>query len=201
MTEMNDIQKALATVIQATESCPSKWVAGGSAGLMLRGIPLSAVPRDLDIYCDDEDLNSIFQSLGEFAVDEPAVSRTGTYRSILCHFYIQNVQVELVGGFQVKASGCHYKTAVRELLIPYGDRIKLGGTSQSVFVAPLAHELCFNVLRGRSDRVQLIVQAFTEACETHVGALQAIESSNTFTEAVKNSIRRLIIEREAGVLR
>jgi hypothetical protein len=201
MTEISDIQKALATVKQATKSCPSKWVVGGSAGLMLRAIPLSAVPRDLDIYCDDEDVDFIFQSLREFAADEPTVSITGMYRSTLCHFYIHNVQVELVGGFQVKASGCHYKTAVRELLIPYGDRIKLGGTSQSVYVAPLAHELCFNVLRGRSDRVQLIVQAFTEAYETHVGALQAIELSNTFTEAVKISIRGLINEREAGVLR
>ncbi|MGM0880480.1 MAG: nucleotidyltransferase domain-containing protein [Bacillota bacterium] len=201
MTEMKHIQKALATVIHATESKPSKWVVGGSAGLMLRGIPLSAAPRDLDIYCDDEDMYSIFQSLREFAVDEPTVSVTGMYRSRLCHFHIHNVQVELVGGFQVKASGCHYATAVRELLIPYGKRIKLSGTSQSVYVAPLAHELCFNMLRGRSDRVQLIVQAFAEAPEIHTGALQAIELGNAFTEPVKCSIHRLINEREAGVLR
>ncbi|RCW51122.1 nucleotidyltransferase domain-containing protein [Paenibacillus prosopidis] len=201
MTEMKHIQKTLATVIQATESSQSKWIVGGSAGLMLRGIPLSAAPRDLDIYCDDEYMHSIFQSLKEFAVDEPTVSVTGMYRSRLCHFHIQNVQVELVAGFQVKASGCRYETAVRELLIPYGDRIKLGGESQSVYVTPLAHELCFNMLRGRSDRVQLIVQAFAEAPEIHAGALQAIELGNAFTEAVKCRIHRLINEREAGVLR
>lgn len=201
MIETIHIQKALATVIQATESGPAKWIVGGSAGLMLRGIPLSAEPRDLDIYCDDEDMFTIFQSLREFAVDEPTVSVTGMYRSRLCHFQIHNVQVELVGGFQVTATGCHYETAVRELLIPYGERIKLSGTSLGVYVVPLAHELYFNVLRGRSDRVQLIVQAFAEAPEMHERAFQAIESSNTFTEAVKCNIRRFINEREAGVLR
>lgn len=201
MTENEDIYKALVTVIKATESSLSKWIVGGSAGLMLRGLQLSAEPRDLDIYCDDEDVHSIFQSLRPFAVDKPTVSVTGMYRSRLCHFHIHNVLVELVGGFQVNASGCRYETAVRDLLIPYGDRIVLGGTSQSVHVVPLAHELCFNVLRGRPDRVELIVQAFAEAPEIHEGALQAIELGNTFTEAAKRSIRQVINEREVGVLK
>lgn len=200
MTDHKRILNALAAVIRATDSSPSKWIVGGSASLMLRGLPLSAEPRDLDIYCDDEDVHSIYQALKEYAVDEPTVSVTGMYRSKLSHFLIHQVQVELVGGFQVFASGCHYETAVRELLVPFGKQIFVSGTSLMTSIVPLAHELWFNYLRGREDRVRLIIQAFAEAPDLHEGAYRAIELSNTFTEEAKYNLRRLITVREVGGL-
>lgn len=201
MNEQSHIHKALATVIHATESSSFKWVVGGSAGLMLRGLSLSAQPRDLDLYCDEEDAYAIYMLLREYAVDEPTVSVTDMYRSMLCHFNIHHVQVELVGGFQVTALGCRYETNVRNLLVPYGEQVSLTDQSVLATIVPLAHELWFNALRGRQDRVELIVQAFAEAPAIHERALLAIEAENSFTEDAKQNLRRFIMEREAGDLR
>ncbi|NIK77574.1 hypothetical protein FHS15_002710 [Paenibacillus castaneae] len=202
MTEKERIHKALAVIIRATESSSSKWIVGGSAGLLLRGVPMDAEPRDLDIYCDDEDVQSIYQALIEYAVDEPVISITGIYRSRLCHFVIENVQVELVGGFVVSALGCRYETEVRKLLMLYGEELTWAAISHPAVVVPLAHELWFNVLRGRMDRVELIINAFAEAPERHEEALRAIERNNTFTAEAKRSLSKWMgREREAGGLR
>ena len=200
MTEQERIHNTLAAVIKATQSSSAKWVVGGSAGLMLRGLPLSAEPQDLDIYCDDEDVETIYESLKAYALDEPTISITELYRSKLSHFLIHDVQVELVGGFQVKVSGNHYETMVRKLLIPFAEQIPFSERALPAAVVPLAHELWFNYLRNRRDRVELIVQAMAEAPVRHADALQAIEASNTFTAEAKRSLHHLISEREAGGL-
>lgn len=200
MTEHERIHKALAAVIIATRSSPVKWIVGGSASLMLRGLPLSAKPRDLDIYCDDEDVHCIYEALKAFALDEPALSITDMYRSKLSHYRIHDVQVELVGGFQVKACGSHYETMVRTLLVPFAEQVHLSEPLLAVSVVPLAHELWFNYLRGRMDRVELIAQAFAEAPALHRAALLAIEASNTFTMEAKLSLHHLISVGEAGGL-
>jgi hypothetical protein len=200
MTEHERIHKALAALIEATDSCNAKWVIGGSASLMLRGLPLPAEPRDLDIYCDDEDISSIYESLKAFAVDEPTISVTNMYRSTLSHFLIHDVQVELVGGFQVQADGNLYETMVRELLIPHAEQIHLYEKECPVTIVPLAHELWFNYLRNRMDRVELIVEAFAEAPKNHEAALRAIEAYNSFTAEAKADVHHLISVREAGGL-
>lgn len=202
MTEYERIQKALAVIIRATESSPVKWIVGGSAGLLLREIPLEAEPRDLDIYCDDDDVRTIYDLLYKYAIDEPELSVTDMYRSILCHFVIEGVQVELVGGFVVSAQGCRYETAVNELLLPLGERVTWDGNTFETVVVPLAHELWFNFLRERMDRVQVILKAYAEMPASHESALKAIELSNTFTVEAKRSLhKRMLRERAAGGLR
>ncbi|WP_424766082.1 hypothetical protein [Paenibacillus sp. sgz302251] len=197
MTGNEIIHTALATVVQATKAKQESWIVGGSVGLMLRGLPLAAKPRDLDIYCDLEDVQNIYDSLKLYAIDEPAISVTSMYRSCLCHFIIDDVQVELVGGFQVSALGCRYVTAVRKLLLPYGARIQIR-KDLDVCIVPLAHELCFNMLRGRSDRVQLIAAAIAANPSLHEGALQAIELSSHFTDEAKKELHGLITAGEEG---
>lgn len=195
MADKLRIHKSLAAVAEATATNGLNWVVGGSAGLMLRGLPLAAEPRDIDIYCDDEDVHSIYESLKPMALDVPVVSETDLYRSTLCHFQIGHYQVELVGGFRVTAMDCCYQTDVKQLLIPYGDDIML--ERHVVHVVPLAHELWFNALRGRDDRVELIAQAYAAAPGVHEAALQAIEANNRFAEYAKDRIHRLITVREA----
>ncbi|WP_051250781.1 hypothetical protein [Paenibacillus harenae] len=198
MTETKLIYDALAAIIRATKPDISSWIVGGSAGLMLRGLPLTAEPRDLDIYCDEEDVFPVYEALKQYAVDVPALSITGMYRSTLCHFRIEGVWVEVVGGFQVAAAGCRYVTAVRELLIPFGDVIPLEDSPDAVAVVPLAHELWFNLLRERADRVELIAEAFAADPDRHEGALQAIEAGNSFTCDAKSVIRRILTRGKAG---
>ncbi|CAM3969717.1 hypothetical protein L1N85_04005 [Paenibacillus alkaliterrae] len=198
MTENEHIHKVLAVIVRATEASQAKWIVGGSAGLMLRGLPLAAEPRDLDIYCDEEEVQAIYQALQDYACDEPTISTTSMYRSTLCHFRIHDMQVELVGGFQVTALGCQYVTEVKSLLIPYSESINIKGTNLSAYVVPLAHELWFNQLRERDDRVQLITQAISSEASLHEEALQAIEFRNGFTEEAKEGIHRKITKSEAG---
>lgn len=199
---MNDnrlIYRALASVIDATCSdCPD-WIVGGSAGLLLRKLPLQARPRDLDLYCDNEDVEGIYDKLSGFAVDEPEWSVTDIYRSRLCHFNIDGVSVELVGGFEVTAGESFYRTEVKGLLIPYGDRLIVEGTSKAAYVVPLAHELWFNALRDREDRVQLITESFNHAADGM--ALRAIEAANRFSEQARQYVHSSISEWKAGTLR
>ena len=200
MTDKLGIHKALAVILEYVDIQKSAWIVGGSAGLMLRGLPLASEPRDVDIYCDNEDVEAIYQSLKRYATDKPIVSVTDLYQSTLCHFLIDQVQVELVGGFRVTAMGCEYKTAVRRLLIPHSNQAKLLGGEHSVHVVPLAHELWFNALRERTDRVELIAQAYSGAPAVHEAALQAIEADNSFSDHAKTHIHRLIAEKGVGDL-
>ncbi|WP_141501040.1 hypothetical protein [Paenibacillus luteus] len=200
MTEQQRIHKALAAIIQATEQSSSPWIIGGSTGLMLRGIPLTADPRDLDLYCDDEDIDDLYKTLSSFAIDEPVISVTDMYRSRLCHFIIHEVQVELVGGFRVQAGGSAYETMVRKLLLPFSDQAYMDSSGLSASVVPLAHELWFNYLRGRADRVEIIVRAFAGSPSKHEGALAAIERSNVFTIEAQRSLHHLISAGEVGGL-
>lgn len=201
MSDNGNIHKALAAIVTLTEASRAAWVVGGSAGLMLRGLKLTADPRDLDLYCDEADVSAIYQSLRSFATDEPVLSTTSMYRSTLCHFSIQGVQVELVGGFRVSSPSGSYETNVRGQLLPYSEVIRLDGSVHSVHVVPLAHELWFNRLRGREDRVALIAESMASSMRNHDRALQAIEDTNTFHPEAKDGLHALLRIQEAGGLK
>ncbi|QAY66175.1 hypothetical protein [Paenibacillus protaetiae] len=173
------------------------WVVGGSAGLALRGIRLSQPPNDVDLYADDDDFGLLYERLSrETRVSEPELSVTAMYRSMLGCCIIHEVEVELVGGFSVTAHGCVYKTEVHDLLYPHALEVKLAD-DVVVPVVPLAHELWFNALRGRMDRVQAIVEAIgDDAAERAV--MKAIERRNGFAEQTVAVVRSWLEKREAG---
>lgn len=198
MLEQERMYKALAAVQKATQPKRANWVIGGSVSLMLRGLPLLSEPSDLDIYCDDEDVNTIYEALKPYVIDHPTISVTNIYRSSLSHYLIHETQVELVGGFQVNANGSLYKTMVNELLMPYSDKVVLLDNESLVSIVPLAHELWFNYLRNRMDRVELIAHAYAEAPSMHESALLAIEASNQFTIEAKQHLHQLLGIRKAG---
>lgn len=200
MSENERIHKALAAVKKATESSQAQWIIGGSASLMLRGLELSNNPRDLDIYCDEENVEEIYDALEPFAQDQPTLSVTDMYRSTLSHFIIQGIQVELVGGFEVSAKGCKYETMVNKLLMPFSEQVQLNDANYSVAIVPLAHELWFNFLRDRMDRVDLIVQAIAKAPAQHEGAFLAIETNNAFTAEARRTLHQLLSYGKAGGL-
>lgn len=198
MKGYESIVDALAAIKNATSASDVNWVIGGSAGLMLRGLPLADPPRDLDLYCDDEDVAELFRQLKSYAIDEPNVSCTDIYRSRLVHFSIHHVAVELVGGFRVTAFGSRYDVDVNNILIPYGDRIELPGLPIAVRVVPLAHELLFNVLRGRQDRVSTIIDEYVKEPERHSAAMNRLMESNLISPEVEQFVSRLINEKRAG---
>lgn len=193
------IESALASIVRATDGSGVTWIVGGSAGLMLRGLELSSEPRDLDIYSDEADFDRLYDMLQPFAVDKPLFDESGIYRSRLCHFLIDGVSVELVGGFVVKAHGCRYDTEVVSLLLPYSESFRVS-EGDAVPVVPLAHELWFNVLRDRPDRSQLIVEAYRADEKRHQEAMSELEKRNHFSEEAIRHVHEWITGEPVSVL-
>jgi len=197
--ETTGVHEALSTIVRLAGN--TTWVLGGSAALMLRGLPLGAPPRDIDLYCDEADMDDIHKALSGCAIDSPELSETDIYRSTLSHYRIGSVQVELVGGFSVQALGCCYEVEVRKVLLPYGEALELGGQSEGkpelVRIVPLAHELWFNTLRKRVDRVAVISAEMRKAPHIHQPALQAIEEGNDMAD----DVARAVCESVAGAQR
>ncbi|MDQ6418244.1 hypothetical protein RB620_02220 [Paenibacillus sp. LHD-117] len=196
MTNEAGITKALAAIITAA-GC-GDWIVGGSAGLLLRGLKLPAEPRDLDLYCDETDMRKLHDRLQKYAIDDPAYSETDIYRSWLSHYQIEGIRLELVGGFRVTAHGCSYRTEVKEALLPLGSPVSVDNRMADAVIVPLAHELWFNALRGRADRVQLIAEAFAASPAVHLEALRIIESRNEFNSCAISQVHRWIRNAEAG---
>ncbi|MBJ6363513.1 hypothetical protein ACFOQM_20015 [Paenibacillus sp. GCM10012307] len=158
----------------------SQWVVGGSAGLLLRGLVLDVSPRDLDLYADEADALLIHQALASYAIDRQEESTTERYRSILSHYEIGGLSVELVGGFEVRAGNSLYKLEVRELLLPLGLEVQVL-EGEVCTVAPLAHELWFNLLRSREDRLRQISAAMAADPASHLPAFKRIVQRNHLT--------------------
>ncbi|RJE90031.1 hypothetical protein D3P07_07380 [Paenibacillus sp. 1011MAR3C5] len=192
--ETTGVHDALSTIVRLAGN--TSWVLGGSAALLLRGIQLGAPPRDVDLYCDDDDANTIHKALSRYAIDRPSYSETAIYRSTLSHYRIGTIQVELVGGFSVRALDCCYQVNVKEVLFPYGEAIELHELTEGrpvyVQVVPLAHELWFNLLRQRKDRVKVIAEEMRKQPLAHLPALAAIEGSNNFADEVVSEVRERI---------
>ncbi|MEK3881464.1 hypothetical protein [Paenibacillus sp. PL2-23] len=196
MSETTNIHHALAIIADAAGT--SGWALGGSAALLLRGIPLEAPPRDIDLYCDQARLDSLHLALAPYATDSPAYSETPIYRSTLSHYVIGACKVELVTDFQVDAHGCRYRVDVAGFLVPFGDEaeLELSETRHSgsprVRVAPLAHELLFNVLRGRADRISTIAEAMGREAERQERLLAELEARNEITSEISAQMRCLL---------
>ncbi|UVI32380.1 hypothetical protein [Paenibacillus spongiae] len=173
------IRQALAVIADAASRTDAVWLVGGSAGLMLRGLKLDVPPRDLDLYADSRDAALLHEALRAYAIDEPKVSISTLYRSELSHYLIHGVQVELVGGFVVTAAAGKYVVEVREELQEL--QLTLACMERRIGIVPLAHELWFNVLRQRNDRIKLIADAVRAEPEAHMSAFRQIEARNAFT--------------------
>lgn len=188
------VQEALSIIVRLAGS--QSWVLGGSASLLLQGLSLNAPPRDIDLYCDAGDVAAIHQALISYTIDAPSYSETDIYRSTLSHYRIGPVQVELVGGFSVRARGCYYSVDVKNMLLPYGKTVELEeqleGRNTYVQVVPLAHELWFNTLRQREDRAQVIAAEMRKQPYMHWPALAAIEDNNDLASDVIGEVHQRI---------
>ncbi|MFC4777551.1 hypothetical protein ACFO9Q_12205 [Paenibacillus sp. GCM10023252] len=179
MDERRRIQRALAIIANAAKDSGISWVVGGSAGLLLRGIPLPEMPRDLDLYADIGDADLLHERLLPYATDQQAVSETPIYLSKLSHYRIAGIAIELVGGFVITARNCRYEVEVRNCLLPRA--AACGMIEAEASLVPLAHELWFNVLRERYDRVAVIAEAIRREPQAHLDALHELEQRNEFT--------------------
>ncbi|WP_276351660.1 hypothetical protein [Cohnella caldifontis] len=186
--------KALALLSRTLDGCGALWVVGGSTGLAMRGADLGRPPRDVDLYADEEDAARIHADLADYAVDEPEESVTGIYRSILSHYRIGDAAVELVGHFRIDTGSSRYSTEVREALHPLGETRTAGG--RPVRLAPLGHELIFNVLRGRPDRCRAAGALIRLEPDRHLPALRRLLALSELSKEDADSVFRYAGESE-----
>lgn len=166
------------------------WLVGGSCGLLLQGVTIAQPPRDLDIYVDTDAAAAVYEGLQSYATDQPLPSQTGIYFSILSHYQITNVSIEVVAGFEVITQRSHYKVEVKDFLAEFGVSYELSGKSFGLM--PLAHELVFNILRQRSDRYRAIAEKMRLNPDEHLTTINKIMERNTFSADFVNKLKGLL---------
>lgn len=191
----DSIEEALHTLNDVLGPLHEHVLIGGSCGLLLQGVRLDAIPRDLDCYFDTSHAVEIYDKLKRFAIDTPEYSETPIYRSELSHYRITGVTVEFVGDFQVSAEGSLYEVRVDDLLSDVCTTLPMegGGTLR---LTPLAHELIFNVLRQRPDRYLPIARRMRDNLPRHMPAWRTIMDNNRLSEHHLQRIERLLSGQE-----
>jgi hypothetical protein len=166
------------------------WLVGGSCGLLLQEVAITKPPRDLDIYVDSEDASIVYEALRSYATDRLKLSQTGIYSSVLSHFQIGNVLIEVVGGFKVHVEHSRYGVEISGFLDGFGASYDIKGWQ--IGLMPLAHELVFNVLRQRPDRYLAIAEKMRTNLSYYLISLNKIVERNTFSPSFLNKLKELL---------
>lgn len=170
---------------------PPVWLLGGSCGLRLHGLPLSAAPRDIDLYADLEDAGILHNALKSYALDNgPAEDYSGGCYSLRSRYLIGDMQVELVCGFQIGSGSRQYCVNVNKLL-PYAPLYDYTGIGL-LRLMPLAHELIFNLLRGRIDKSNSIAAYMKSELSGHLNLLQRLCEDNRMDNDIYSQLDGLI---------
>lgn len=177
---------ALLSTAQHTGSKPL-WLVGGSCGLMLQGVPLTRAPQDIDVYAELEDTERMHACLGAYTLRPPADDYSRGCYSRMGYYRIGEMPLELVGGFQITSGNSLYALNLR-LLAPHAVTVPAGQGQASILLMPLAHELLFNVLRGKEDRCRDISQAIRGEPERHMPLLQALLRANAIDSVHRSSL-------------
>jgi hypothetical protein len=184
------MNKALNLISSLLKELQGEWLIGGSCGLLLQNIQLSAQPRDLDIYTDDEFIKEMADILQPYAIDQPHYSETSIYRSNLSHYHLEGVKVELVGSFRINSEGSSYNVEVSDVMKRFSLVRTLSG--EALNIMPLAHEFVFNILRKRPDRYESIAQKMQLQPDLYVSALKEIIKRNQFSPEHLEQMSKLL---------
>ncbi|RUT36095.1 hypothetical protein EJP77_03650 [Paenibacillus zeisoli] len=157
-----------------------RWLVGGSCGLWLQSIALEQAPRDIDVYTDLTGARDLHEILGIRSIDEQVFDESGIYVSLLSHYQMGQYVLELVGGFEIKTEGSHYKVEIEELLSGQAPIVQL--ETEQLRLMPLSHEFLFNVLRDRPDRYVPIARAICLHTEDHLPLLRDLITRNKWSQ-------------------
>ncbi|MGZ9586895.1 hypothetical protein [Paenibacillus marinisediminis] len=189
-TEMpNSIVRALQWLSEHNET-HEKFLLGGSCSLLLQGVHMAKPPRDIDIYADSQEAATLHNYWRDAAIDEQEWNESKIYRSLLSHYGCSDSSVELVGQFIIATDWCRYETKVTTVLWQHRSSAELDGVS--IPLMPLSHELVFNILREREDRVEAIAGAMSGHVEQHVDAMKAVLEQCAPTNAIINQLQALL---------
>ncbi|GGH42538.1 hypothetical protein GCM10008014_02840 [Paenibacillus silvae] len=185
-----ELHSALLEMAKAWHGQPHTWLLGGSCSLLLQGVQLSQAPRDIDVYADITAAKALHHHAPGRRMDEPVVDTTGPYASLLSHYQVGACSLELVGGFEIWARQSWYRTQIEQVLAPYAAEAKVH--DYRLRLMPLAHELLFNLLRGREDRYVPISLVMRKDPEIHQPVMIELSRHNVWTPRFRSEVEELV---------
>ncbi|WP_025681407.1 hypothetical protein [Paenibacillus massiliensis] len=191
LTSMPQLHEAIGQLAAAWSSSSSCWLLGGSCSLLLQGVELDKSPNDIDVYADLGAAKQLHRHAPGVLLDEQQLSRNEAYLSLLSHYELGGLTLELVGGFEVSATNSLYRVEIEQVLYPVAPEIVIDNCS--VRLMPLAHELLFNLLRGREDRYQSIAKTMNTEVDEHRALLELLLARNVWSDGHVDQLRRLLI--------
>lgn len=186
----HDLLVALSRLADCWSTVSVPWMLGGSCSLLVQGVDLDRLPRDIDVYTDIHAAKQLHAHPPGVNIDRQQVDRSGSYVSLLSHYELEGFPIELVGGFEVLCGGALYRLEVERLLWPAGIPFHVGHSS--LRLTPLSHELLFNLLRNRPDRYQAIAEVMRQEPQRHIIILQQLLMSNIWTEEQLDRLIQLL---------
>ncbi|KGE17832.1 hypothetical protein PWYN_25080 [Paenibacillus wynnii] len=159
----------------------SLWLLGGSCGLLLHNVPLARPPRDIDLYADLGETDSLHNALSHWSLDHPEENYSKDCFSVMSHYRFGTYPIELVCGFKI-CSGYSQYIVETSLLLKDAPLTYFEGIGY-LRLMPLAHEFVFNILRGRSDRYESIAAVMRMDLASHLPLLQSLSQRNTLEES------------------
>ncbi|NOU97567.1 hypothetical protein GC093_30725 [Paenibacillus sp. LMG 31456] len=199
-SSINKLIEVLRQVQLSLRGVKEPWLVGGSCGLLLHGVPLHAAPRDLDLYTDSLGATEIHKVLLPYSIDHQIEDQSGIYKSILSHYEINGIHVELVGEFEVTALGSIYKVEAAFLAeapsLEIGEVLLNNQDAEALIpalnVMPLEHELLFNVLRNRPDRYEAIAVVLRNRNAELTPIMRELIERNSLDDAVIAQLKELL---------
>lgn len=185
-----ELHLALLEMAKAWHNQPHTWLLGGSCGLLLQGVELGQAPRDIDVYADIVAAKALHHDAPGRRLDKPVVDTTGPYASLLSHYQVGACSLELVGGFEVWARESWYRTQVEHVLALYAPETRV--YDYRLRLMPLAHELLFNLLRGREDRYVPISIRMRQEPEVHQPVMNVLSRHNVWTDRFRSEVEELV---------
>ncbi|WP_342561826.1 hypothetical protein NST84_19530 [Paenibacillus sp. FSL R7-0345] len=156
---------------------PPVWLLGGSCGLLLQGVLLSKPPVDIDLYADLEDAEVLHRALSGYSEgDGPEEDYSSNCYSRRSRYIVKGIKVELVCGFRIGIPPYGYTVDVHSLL-GHAPVSGISGVSL-IRLMPLAHELLFNMLRGRTERCRAIAGRMHSSLPLHAALLDQLAERN-----------------------
>lgn len=194
MSYIENLGDALRQLANDLSAVQGPWLIGGSCGLLMQGVPLAEAPRDVDVYADADGVKDIHAILSRYSTDEQIEDRSPIYYSILSHYAIGEVNIELVGAFKVTACDSVYQVDAARYYDRYAASYSLNGEGSKACVKlmPLEHELLFNVLRNRQDRYEAIAKVMVDRYGGATKALEDMLAGNDISEQVKTKLKLLL---------
>lgn len=189
-----ELETALSSIVNVLDFDglvePPVWLLGGSCGLLLHGVKLTAPPHDIDLYCDLEDTMRLHKSLLRYAVSPPDEDFSGSCYSLRGLYFIGEAKIELVGGFKISSGSVQYSVDVA-MLQRYSPVHRHDGIGR-VSLMPAVHELLFNLLRGRDGRCQAIAELLKKDLPAHLPLLELLIQENDLDHSLQLQLAALL---------